>query len=78
LLHKLTLYIFNKNKIDKKLKENFMKKFNLLVLTGFIVAAPTLFTGCSDKNDNSVGRDKNVPNNVEDNYSRDNDKSTNQ
>jgi len=49
-----------------------MKKLNLLIITSIIVTAPLFITGCDDKKD-EVGRDKNVPNNVEDNYTRDND-----
>jgi hypothetical protein len=51
-----------------------MKKISSLILIMSVVMAPIAFTGCNGSDDNKVGRDKNVPNNVEDNYSGDADK----
>ena len=48
-----------------------MKRLNKLVISGMLMVSPMLFTACSE--DNKVGRDSNVPNNIEDNYTGDAD-----
>jgi hypothetical protein len=51
-----------------------MKSIRKIILTAVIFFTPALFNGCSNHdNDNAVGRDKNVPNNIEDNYTKDED-----
>lgn len=50
-----------------------MRNINKLILTGLLVAAPAFFTGCSNDGNDEVGRDRNVPNNIEDNYTGDAD-----
>jgi hypothetical protein len=54
-----------------------MKKLNSIILMSALITAPIFFTGCDKNDDNKVGRDRNVPNNIEDNYSGDADASRN-
>lgn len=48
-----------------------MKKISKFIVSGLLVVSPMLFTACND--DNRIGRDKGVPNNIEDNYTGDAD-----
>lgn len=48
-----------------------MKNISKILVSGLIIVSPMLFASCSD--DNNVGRDRGVPNNIEDNYSGDAD-----
>lgn len=49
-----------------------MRNLSKLIVSGLLVVSPILFTACND--DDRVGRDRNVPNNIEDNYSGDADR----
>lgn len=49
-----------------------MKSLNKIVVSSMIMMSPMFFFACSDNNE--VGRDRNVPNNIEDNYTGDADR----
>lgn len=49
-----------------------MRNLNKIIVSSMIMVSPIFFSACS--NDNEVGRDRNVPNNIEDNYTGDADR----
>ena len=49
-----------------------MRNLNKIIVSSMIMVSPIFFSACN--NENEVGRDRNVPNNVEDNYSGDADR----